>query len=129
MVAQEAEVEKAKAEGRPIPKFGPVLPRRAPAPAQTPEQDPELTPEQQELIRARLEKVPEEDRAAEAEAIKGEWRVKEEVASRVKGLWKQQEQDRQARREKGEQTTWDKLVGAFGGSGTGTGTGTGEAKK
>ncbi|RYP65992.1 hypothetical protein DL771_008039 [Monosporascus sp. 5C6A] len=125
MLEQEAEVEKAKAEGRPIPKFTSLIPPRGPvaAVAATTTADLELTPEQQETLRARLEKVPEEDRAAEAEAIKGEWRAKAEVASRVQGLWKQQEEDRRARKERGEQTMWDKVAAAFGGGGGGGGGG------
>ncbi|RYP86126.1 hypothetical protein DL770_004960 [Monosporascus sp. CRB-9-2] len=123
MLEQEAEVEKAKAEGRPIPKFTSLIPPRRPvaAAATTTTADMELTPEQQETLRARLEKVPEEDRAAEAEAIKGEWRAKAEVASRVQGLWRQQEEDRRARKERGEQTMWDKVAAAFGGGGGGGG--------
>ena len=137
MLAQEAEVEKAKDEGRPVPKFSPILatppttttPITAGGTADTatsdtggaqgqgvvllPETDMQLTPEQQETLRARLEKVPEEDRAAEAEAIKGEWRAKAEVASRVSNLWKQQELDRRARFEKGEPTMWDRMAGVF----------------
>ncbi|RYO87598.1 hypothetical protein DL766_002391 [Monosporascus sp. MC13-8B] len=126
MLEQEAEVEKAKAEGRPIPKFTSPIPppHRRPAVAAATAADLELTPEQQETLRARLEKVPEEDRAAEAEAIKAEWRAKAEIASRVQGLWRQQEEDRRARKERGEQTMWDKVAGAFGGGG-----GDGEGKK
>ena len=140
MVEQEAEVEKAKDEGRPIPKFGPILtPAQTaalaakPIPAHTtttaaattatqggqgyePETD-GLTPEQQEILREKLEKVPEEDREAEEAALKGEWRAKAEVANRVQDLWKQQERDRRARKEKGEQTLWDRVSGVFGGSG------------
>ncbi|RYP09123.1 hypothetical protein DL764_001490 [Monosporascus ibericus] len=128
MLEQEAEVDKAKAEGRPIPKFTSLIPPPRPvaAAAATTTADLELTPEQQETLRARLEKVPEEDRAAEAEAIKGEWRAKAEVASRVQGLWRQQEEDRRARKERGEQTMWDKVAAAFGGGGGG---GDGERKK
>ncbi|RYP41716.1 hypothetical protein DL768_010450 [Monosporascus sp. mg162] len=121
MLEQEAEVEKAKAEGRPTPKFTPLIPPQRPVAAAAATADLELTPEQQETLRARLEKVPEEDRAAEAEAIKGEWRAKAEVASRVQGLWRQQEEDRRARKERGEQTMWDKVAAAFGGGGGGGG--------
>ncbi|KAI0505662.1 hypothetical protein F5B22DRAFT_626774 [Xylaria bambusicola] len=113
MLKQEAEMETAKKEGRPIPKFAPLVPRSM-ANATTPE--PELTLEQHETLKARLEKVAEEDRAAEEEAYKGELRAKAEVASKVEGLWKQQERDRQMRKQKGEETMWDKVAGAFGGN-------------
>lgn len=110
MMKQEAEIEAAKKEGRPIPKFEPLVPRpmvNAVAP------EPELTPEQQETLKARLEKVAEGDRAAEEEAIKGELRAKAEVATKVQELWKQQELERRIRKEKGEETLWDRAAGAF----------------
>ncbi|KAI0006502.1 hypothetical protein F4779DRAFT_596144 [Xylariaceae sp. FL0662B] len=120
LLSQEAEIEAAKQEGRPIPTFPPLIPRAsiaaaaAASSAATAEQQMEdLTPEQREILRARLKKVAEEDRAAEAEAYRGEIRAKAEVASRVQGLWKQQEQDRRTRRERGEETMWDKVVGTF----------------
>ncbi|KAK5631651.1 hypothetical protein RRF57_007365 [Xylaria bambusicola] len=113
MLKQEAEMEAAKKEGRPIPKFAPLVPRPM-ATSITPE--PELTQEQQETLKARLEKVAEEDRAAEEEAYKGELRAKAEVASKVQGLWKQQELERQIRKQKGEETLWDKAAGVFGGN-------------
>lgn len=117
MLKQEAEIAAAKKEGRPAPKFAPLVPRpmiNAAAP------DPELTPEEQETLRARLEKVPEEDRATEEEAIKAEMRAKAEIASRVQGLWQQQELERQIRKQKGEETMWDRVAGAFGSSGSGS---------
>ncbi|KAI0534556.1 hypothetical protein GGR58DRAFT_482417 [Xylaria digitata] len=113
MLKQEAEIEAAKKEGRPIPKFTPLVPRPM-VNAAVPE--PELTPEQQETLKARLENVAEEDRAAEEEAIKGEIRAKAEVASKVQSLWQQQELERQIRKKKGEETMWDRVTGAFGSS-------------
>jgi hypothetical protein len=110
MLKQEAEIEAAQKEGREIPKFAPLVPKPMVS-AKIPE--PELTPEQQETLKAKLEKVAEEDRAAEEEAFKGEIRARAEVASRVQGLWRQQELDRQMRKEKGEQTMWDRVAGAF----------------
>ncbi|KAI1109397.1 hypothetical protein F5Y14DRAFT_432661 [Nemania sp. NC0429] len=125
MMKQEAEMEAAKKEGRPIPKFEPLIPRpMVNAAAAAPE--PELTPEQQETLKARLEKVDEGDRAAEEEAIKGELRAKAEVASKVQDLWKQQELERRMRKEKGEETLWDRVAGAFGGGGSGSGSGSGD---
>ncbi|KAI1368295.1 hypothetical protein F5Y08DRAFT_296274 [Xylaria arbuscula] len=115
MLKQEAEIETARKEGREIPKFAPLVTRpmvNAAAP------EPELTPEQQETLKARLEKVAEEDRAAEEEAVRGELRAKAEVASKVQSLWKQQELERQMRKQKGEETMWDRVAGAFGGSGS-----------
>ncbi|KAI1106214.1 hypothetical protein F4804DRAFT_301940 [Jackrogersella minutella] len=121
MLSQEAEIAAAKQEGRPIPKFPPLIPRASAAAGQQQQQqqrsqqqpEDDLTEEQLELLKSRLKKVPDEDRAAEEEAIKAEWRIKAEIATRVQGLWKQQEQDRIDRKARGEETLWDKLTGTF----------------
>ncbi|KAI8626674.1 hypothetical protein F5Y19DRAFT_478334 [Xylariaceae sp. FL1651] len=110
LLDQEAEIEAAKKEGRTVPKFAPLVPKPMVA-AAVPE--PEMTPEYQEILKTRLEKVAEEDKAAEEEAFRAEMRAKAEVASRVQGLWQQQELERQKRKERGEQTMWDKVAGAF----------------
>ncbi|KAI0405916.1 hypothetical protein F4802DRAFT_596879 [Xylaria palmicola] len=112
LLKQEAEIEAAKKEGRPVPKFAPLVSRPMVGVA-APEV--ELTPDQQETLRARLEKLAEADRAAEEEAFKGELRAKAEVASKVKGLWAQQALERQMRKEKGEETMWDRAAGVFNG--------------
>ncbi|KAI1649991.1 uncharacterized protein F4817DRAFT_301417 [Daldinia loculata] len=113
MLSQEAEITAAREEGRPIPRFPPIIPRLEQRQQQTQQPVEELTPEQQETLKARLKKVAEEDRAAEEEAVRAEFRVKAEVASRVQDLWKQQEQERQARKARGEETLWDKVTGTF----------------
>ncbi|KAI1081958.1 hypothetical protein F5B20DRAFT_533884 [Whalleya microplaca] len=120
LLSQEAEIEAARAEGRPLPKFPPLIPQVSvgTTTAAVATRPIELTPEQREILKAKLEKVAPEDRAAEEEAYKGELRAKADVADRVKGLWKQQELDRQTRRERGEETMWDKVTGVFG-SGSG----------
>ncbi|KAI0397452.1 hypothetical protein F5Y17DRAFT_415556 [Xylariaceae sp. FL0594] len=114
MLEQEAQIEEAKKEGRAVPKFAPLVPKPMATPGSAAESEIKLTPEQQEALRTRLEKVSEEDRAAEEEAFKGEIRAKAEVASRVQGLWRQQEIDRQLRKERGEETLWDRVAGVFG---------------
>jgi hypothetical protein len=111
LTSQEAEIEAAKAEGRPVPKFAPLIPKKPMVSSPMPE--PELTLEQQETLKRRLEKVPEEDRPTEAEAYKAEERVKTEIAGRLKGIWDQQEAERQARKDTGQQTTWDKVMGTI----------------
>ncbi|KAI1633180.1 hypothetical protein F4809DRAFT_624425 [Biscogniauxia mediterranea] len=146
LVAQEAEVDAAKREGRPIPTFPPLIPKKHDAIAaaaaagasraaiKTIEEN-ELTPEQQEKLKARLEKVAEEERSTEEAAYRAELHAKAELASRVQGLWKQQEQERQERREKGKETLWDQVAGVFGGSSSnksgsgGDGAGEGGPKK
>ncbi|KAH7027681.1 uncharacterized protein B0I36DRAFT_327631 [Microdochium trichocladiopsis] len=110
MQAQEAEIDAAKAEGRPLPTFEPLIPKQA-VRSIGPER--QLTPDQQADLRARLLKVPEEERAAEEAAIRAEFRSKAEISARVHGLWEQQEKERIARKAKGEETVWDKVTGVF----------------
>ncbi|KAI0197686.1 hypothetical protein F4808DRAFT_438419 [Astrocystis sublimbata] len=118
MLAQEEEAEAAKKEGRPIPKFTPIVPKPMITTTTTTTNisttgSEELTPEQQETLKQRLEKVGEEDRAAETEAYKAEMRAKAEFAEKVQGLWRQQDRERQIRKEKGEETMWDRVAGVF----------------
>ncbi|KAI0103526.1 hypothetical protein F4814DRAFT_100313 [Daldinia grandis] len=113
MLSQEAEITAAREEGRPIPRFPPLIPRLGQQQQHAQQPLEELTQEQQETLKARLKKVAEEDRAAEEEAVRAEFRVKAEVASRVQDLWKQQEEDRQTRKARGEETLWDKVTGVF----------------
>ncbi|GAP84391.1 putative autophagy protein [Rosellinia necatrix] len=126
MLKQEAEIDAAKKEGRPIPKFTPIVTKPMVEAAMP---DPELTPEQQEILKSKLEKVAEQDRAAEEEAIRGELRAKAEVAAKVQDLWRQQELDRQARKEKGEATLWDKVAGTFGNNNNNNNNNDGQDKK
>ncbi|KAI1459592.1 hypothetical protein F4805DRAFT_420886 [Annulohypoxylon moriforme] len=119
-LSQEAEINAAKQEGRPVPKFPPLVPHIHPQ-IQQPQQQEELTAEQQEVLMERLKKVSEEDRAAEEVAIRAEWRAKSEVASQVEELWKKQDMDRQERKARGEETMWDKLSGPFRSSNGGEG--------
>lgn len=110
MQAQEAEIDAAKAEGRPIPTFAPLIPKQA-VRSLGPER--ELTQEQQADLRARLLKVPEEERAAEEAAIRAEFRSKAEISARVHGLWEQQEKERIERKQMGQETVWDRVSGVF----------------
>ena len=92
MLAQEAETEKAKAEGRPAPTFAPLIPKPARPPAE--EEDAaadvsRMSAEKRKKWMERLEKVPEAERYAEEEAMKAEMRAKAEVASRVTSLWEE----------------------------------------
>ncbi|KAI2471393.1 hypothetical protein F4781DRAFT_122725 [Annulohypoxylon bovei var. microspora] len=111
LLSQEAEIAAAKQEGRPIPQFPPLI-QRINQLQQTQQQE-EMAKEQQEALIERLKKVPERDRVAEEAAIRAEWHAKSEVASRVEDLWRKQDMERQQRKEKGEETMWDKLSGTF----------------
>jgi len=124
MIRQEEAVAKAKEEGRPVPVFAPLIPK-APAPARPAVQDEVKTigavsvtqgPSAQTVRewQIRLDKLPEEDRAAELEALKADWKAKAEVATKVQGLWKEQAEAREARKAEGKETIVDKVKGVFG---------------
>ncbi|KAK6820576.1 hypothetical protein PG990_012563 [Apiospora arundinis] len=115
--AQEAEIEAARAEGRPVPKFQPLVPRQPVlGQATTAAATHELTEEQQAMLKERLAKVDEQDRTAEEMAIRAEIRARQDAAARLQGIYKEQELERQRRKEMGEETTWDKVVGTFKGN-------------
>ncbi|KAI1844770.1 hypothetical protein JX265_011307 [Neoarthrinium moseri] len=115
LVAQEAEIEAAKAEGRPVPKFAPVVPKKPLVPSAAPDAD--LSAEQQATLKTRLENIPEEDHAAEIEAFRAEQRAKAELGQRLRGILDQQEAERKARIEAGQHTAWDRVMGVVRGNG------------
>lgn len=110
MCAQEAEADAAKVEGRPIPTFAPLIPRKA-VQSIIPEQ--QLTADQIADMRSRLQKVSEEERPAEEAAIRAEFQNKAEISARVHGIWDQQAKDRVTRKQQGEETMWDRITSTF----------------
>jgi hypothetical protein len=123
MIRQEEAVAKAKEEGRPVPVFAPLIPKAPAAPAVQKDevktigavsvtQEPSAHTVREWQIK--LEKLPEEDRAAELEALKADWKAKAEVATKVQGLWREQAEAREARKAEGKETIVDKVKGVFG---------------
>ena len=108
MLAQEAEAEAARAEGRPAPTFAPLLPR--PQVAAGADDVEALPAAQQKTWRERLEQVAEAERPAEEEAMRAELRVKREMAKQLDAL----DTERKARREQGAQTLGDRVAAFFG---------------
>lgn len=117
MLEQDAAVEAAKKEGRPIPKFEPVIPKPVAGAAGGSGGDESATARMSEAAKRRaaeaLEKLSAEERAAEEAAIEAEMRSKAEMVGKIKDLWKEQEAEREARLQKGEATVWDKATAAF----------------
>lgn len=113
LMEQEAAVEQAKKEGRPIPTFTPVVPKPLIRSADE-KGDVELSPLLQKKLKEQLDKVPEEERHAEEEAIRAELRAKAEVAAKVQGIWAEQAREREQRRKEGRQTISDRVSGLFG---------------
>lgn len=114
MQEQDAAVETAKKEGMPIPKFEPVIPKQVVADAAMEDAASLMSEDAKKRVKDKLDKMSEREREAEKAAIDAEMRAKAEMVSEIKKLWKEQEAEREARRQKGEETIWDKATGAFG---------------
>ncbi|KAF3764465.1 hypothetical protein M406DRAFT_322615 [Cryphonectria parasitica EP155] len=116
MLTQEAAIEEAQKEGKPIPQFEPVIPKQI-ADAAAEDNAAKLSESAKKRVQDQLEKVSELERDAEQAAIDAETRAKAEMVDRIKNLWKEQEAERKARIEKGEETLWDKAATIFASSG------------
>ncbi|KAF4464771.1 hypothetical protein FALBO_8395 [Fusarium albosuccineum] len=110
MIKHEEAVEKAKAEGLPIPVFEPSIPKvksQAVAP----------TEELQQQWKEKLEKLPVEERAAEEAALRADLQAKAEVADSVQKIWDTQAEQRKQRQVEGSSNFGDYLASLFGKSG------------
>ncbi|KAK4159155.1 hypothetical protein QBC43DRAFT_248047 [Cladorrhinum sp. PSN259] len=115
MLEREKEIEKAKEEGREVPSFEPVFRKLEPVVKGTaPASVAAPSEEKVKAWKERLEKLPEEDRAAEEEALKAEHKANAEMAARIQGLWQEQAKEREERRVKGQETVFDKFKGYLG---------------
>lgn len=126
MLDQEKAIEEAKAEGKPIPTFPPLLPARqkfsTPATAQKPKdalegnivQASDLPASVQASLKERLEGLKGEERKLEERAIKAEIQAGEQVAERLGTIYQKQEEERKIRKEQGKETIGDKLSSIFG---------------
>ena len=106
MLRQEEEIARAKEEGRAAPVFRPILQGEVAArPAAAAEPSAALVAKWKE----ELEKLPPEEREAEEQALRGEYRAKAEMAGRVQGLWQEQAKEREARKAEGKETVFDRF--------------------
>ncbi|KAK1780556.1 hypothetical protein QBC45DRAFT_440867 [Copromyces sp. CBS 386.78] len=133
MLDQEAEIEKCKAEGRPVPAFPslfenstyqiPVYPTKSQPAAATSaagtgepgKQDP-YEPSQAivESWQEKLAGLPETERMAEEEALRAEHRAKAIMAKNLQELWNEQSKEREQRRAEGKETIGDKIKRVLG---------------
>lgn len=113
MLAQEAAIETAQKEGKPVPKFEPVIPKQVADDAAAEETAAELSASAKKRAQEQLKKMRGIERTAEEAAIEAETRAKAEMVGRIRNLWKEQEAERQARLERGEATLWDKAATLF----------------
>nr|CDP23006.1 Putative protein of unknown function [Podospora anserina S mat+] len=120
MLRQEEEIKRAKEEGREAPEFRSVLEEAAKVRQRQQETAGEaagkvnIPPPPAELIaswKEKLEKLPEQDRAAEEAALRADYRANAEMAASIQGLWQEQAKQREERKKKGEETFMDRFRG------------------
>lgn len=88
VIQHEAAVAQAKEEGKPIPKFDPVIPK---ATSQVAKVQP--SEEVQQQWREKLEKLPEDERPAEEAALRADLEAKHTVARNMKELLESKKKD------------------------------------
>lgn len=121
MLAQEKEIEDAKAEGKPAPVFPPLLSSRpnfgaANEPASTRENPIEIEDLREKVkkpLNKKLDTLEGEQRELEERAIKAEIEAGTQVAERLDVLHKEQDEERQKRKEQGKETIADKVFMLF----------------
>lgn len=131
MLEQEAEIEKAKAEGRPVPAFPslfethkyPIPPTKMSGPQATaggagtePGGKDPYEPSQAivDSWQEKLSQLPETERVAEEEALRAEHRAKTIMAKNLQELWNEQSKEREQRRAEGRETIGDKIKRVLG---------------
>lgn len=108
MIAHEELAAKAREEGRPVPAFEilpPPVAARAPPP---PSEDMQKTWKEQ------LEKLPEEERAAEEAALRADYYAKLQTAERLRDIRESEDAERRKRKEEGKATLADHFWGMLG---------------
>lgn len=122
MLEQEKEIEAAKAEGKPVPAFPPLLSQRPKlgesANEYTPERkDPieisDLRSKVQGPLNKKLDSLEGEQRELEERAIRAEIEAGTQVADRLGVLHKEQDEERKKRKEQGRETLSDKIYSIF----------------
>lgn len=108
MLQHETAVQKAKADGTPIPVFESVLPKPK---GEIVRPNEELEKQWKE----KLDKLPEDERAAEEAALRADLQIKSDVAKNVKSIWDSKKEEREARQASGQGTFGDTITSLFGG--------------
>ncbi|RBR23442.1 uncharacterized protein FIESC28_03624 [Fusarium coffeatum] len=110
MMKHEEAVEKAKAEGLPVPVFKSTLPKA---------KDDSVVPteELQQQWKEQLDKLPAEERVVEEAALRADLQAKAEVAGNVQKIWDSQAEQRKQRQAQGNSTFGDYITSLFGKSG------------
>jgi hypothetical protein len=126
MLEQEEAIEKAKAEGKPIPSFLPLITSKPessmPAATAAPERSlddnrvkaEDLPVSVQASFKKRLEGLSEPEKRVEEMAIKAEIQAGEQVAEQLGSIYDRQAEERRKRKEEGKETMGDRISSIFG---------------
>lgn len=120
-VERDEAAAKAKAEGKPVPKIELEVPQQMlddAVAASPPAGEVELSEGAKRRLQDRLEQLEDRERETEKAAVEAEMRSKKEMIEMVQGVWKEAEVQREVRRQKGEETVWDRMTSAFRASGS-----------
>lgn len=120
MLDQEEAIDKAKAEGKPIPTFPALITSRASSTAagktleENQVQAADLPASVQASLKKRLEGLGEQERRVEELAIKAEIQAGEQVASQLGTIYDRQAEERRKRKEEGKERIGDRISSIFG---------------
>jgi hypothetical protein len=123
MLEQEKAIEAAKAEGRPVPTFPPLMSSKAkistslddpPSTYDNKLQPSDLSKSVQASLKKRLEGLNDEEREVEERAIKAELQAGVQVAKNLGSIYEKQAEERRIRKEHGKETIGDKITSIFG---------------
>lgn len=120
MIDQERAAAQAEKEGKPLPKYEPLIPQQAVKDAKAAEESGAalMSEAAKKRVKDKLDKMDKRERDAEKAAIEAEIEAKAVMVAKIKDLWKEQEVEREERKARGEETYWDKTASFFKGSGT-----------
>lgn len=120
MIDQEKQTEEAKAEGRTVPIFPPLIskPKVESSDADSTPGDnklkpSDLSPKVQASFKKRLEGLNDEERQIEERAIQAEIEAGEQVAGQLGKIYEKQDEERRQRKEQGRETISDKFFSVF----------------
>ena len=132
MLAQEQAIQEAKAAGQPAPVFAPVTPlarlpqTAAGASARTSatvaaggEEAQSPSAETLQAWKKKIDALPEDERAAEEQALRADWLARQKVAADLQGFWDREAAERKARVAQGTASWADTFRSALGVGGPG----------
>ncbi|KAM0138211.1 hypothetical protein ACHAPC_009845 [Botrytis cinerea] len=118
MIDQEKQIEEAKAEGRPVPIFPPLISKSRPGESDSTQENnklkaSDLSPKVQASFKKRLEGLNDDERLVEERAIQAEIEAGEQVAGQLGKIYEKQDEERRQRKEQGRETISDKFFSIF----------------